>query len=292
MTSYLKWIVSDKTETPKKEISLDNNKTDNIDKTYKINKTDNTDETYSIPESDSDSEYHKIDNKKQTSSEMGIPIPKGDDLLLYANAKDKYDKTYKELVDKEKLVIKRVGSDTFEKIKENYTEYINDDVQIIKEFALVMETFDNIKTRLKNFESDIGNFESGIRKYIVNQDENKVEIDNKINQIDSKLDNTVGMIEKMKSDSDDFIKKIINLENLIKIHDEHRSEILFRLEKFNKEHDEMKTNNLQVLNIFKDVQQYFMFSNTNYGSNYLKYVGISLGICSCLILSYNFVKKN
>jgi len=275
MASYLdnlKWIVSGKKETDSFE-QTQYKKDNNLDKTYSL----------ADSESDSDSEYQKITPNKLTTT---------DELLFLAMAKENYEKTYKELVDKEQLVRKRVNSDTFEKIKQNYTEYINDDVQIIKEFALVMETFENIKIKLKNFEFDIGNFESGIKKYIEEHDENRIEINNKINQIDMKLDNTIGIINKIKFDSDEFIKKIINLENLIKTHDERRNEILLKLEKFNKEHDEMKNNNSQVSNIFKDTQEYFMFSNPNQNSNHFKYIGISLGICSCLVLTFKLLKKN
>lgn len=274
MSSYLdnlKWIVTSKKESEIQEQIL--------------NKNTNSDENYLMAdsESDSESEYHKINSNY---------MPNTNDSLFYNLAKDNYEKTYKELLDKEQLVRKRVNSDTFEKIKQNYTEYINDDVQIIKEFALVMETFENINIKLKNFVFEIGNFESGIKKYIGEHDVNKLEINNKINQIDKKLDNTIGMINKIKFDSDKFIKKLINLENLIKTHDEHRNEILLRLDKFNKEHDEMKNNNLQVLNFFKDTHQYFMFSSLNLNSNYLKYIGISLGISSCLFFSYKLMNKN
>jgi hypothetical protein len=280
MASYFenfKWILFGKTETPNK-ICLNNN----INVTYLDSDSD----------SDSDSEYHKIDVKGQNILKTNL-INKND-LFPYthASAKDDYEKIYKELLDKEQSVIKHVGVDTFEKIKQNYTEYINDDVQIIKEFASVMKTFDNIKTKLENFEFDI-------KKNIVNQDENKFEInenkfeinenkfeiDEKINLIDSKLNDTIKMINKINFDSDEFIKKIINLENLIKNHDDRRYKIILKLEKFNKEYNEMKNNNF---NIYKDIKKYFMFLNTNY----FKYMGISFGICSCLFFSLKLFKKN
>lgn len=268
MTTYLdnlKWIVSGKIKKEPLKI---------LDESFEINSTNGSGFGF---ESDSDHEYDKIVIDKQIETN---------------NPKENYDKIYKELVDTEKLIRKRVNSDTIEKIKENYVEYINDDVQIIKEFALIMETFDNIKTKLKNFELEMNYFESGIKKFTTNKNDDNLEINNKFNQIDNRLENTVEMINKIKFNYDDFMVKIIHLENLIKIHDEHRNEILLKLDNFNKEHNDMKNNNLKALKILKDSQQYFIFSDQSSYNNYIKYLSIGLGICSCVVFSYKFLKKN
>ena len=53
------------------------------------------------------------------------------------------------------MVRERLDSDTFDKIKSNYTDYINDDIKIIKDFAIIMETFSHIQKKLSEFESGI-----------------------------------------------------------------------------------------------------------------------------------------
>lgn len=243
--------------------------------------------------SDSDYEYHKIHSRDiqnfvdESNNKVDI------NYQTIKSVQEDYNKIYTDLLKKEQLVRKRVNSDTVEKIKANYSDYINDDIQIIKDFAIIMETFEHIKDRLKVFETDIKDFEEGIKKNTINQDENKQELDNKINNIDSKLENTIDLMNQIKSNGDKFIEKIIHLENLIKTHEEHRNEIMKRLEKFDQEHNEMKNNNLQVLNFFRDYQKYWLYfsskSKENLFNNQIGYIGIGLGIG---LLCYNFVKKN
>jgi Rad3-related DNA helicase len=308
MTTYinnLKWIIPSLYEPIKnseenftieqKESNSDKFNLDksNLDKLNQINiQTDNFDESHSSNGSESGSDY---DYDKIISTDLCFSQELKNNQTLKNNhtlksIQEDYNKIHIELVKKEQLVRNRVNSDTVEKIKENYTEFINDDVQIIREFATVMETFEHIKEKLKDFETEIKEFEEDIKKNNMNQDENKLELDNKINKIDLRLENTVQLMNQIKSNGDEFIKKIIHLENLIQSHDEHRKEILLKLEKFDKEHNEMKKTNLQMLNIFKDSKQYFTLTNSNYG--YIKYIGICLGISSCVILTYNVLKKN
>jgi hypothetical protein len=269
MFSYFnKFVGSEKKETVSENFN-------NIEFVNNNNYIFNTNTSYGL-DSDSESEYDKIFIEKQSKLiDVNNDISsKLSDPKEITNLNDQYKKIYGELIDTDKLVRKHVSVDfnTVEKIKENCYEYIGGDVQIIKEFALVMETFENIKIKIKNFESDIGD---------------RLEIDNKMNQINLKLENTIETINKIKFDTDEYMRKIIHLENLIKIYDEHRNEILSRLEKFNKEHVEIKKNNFQILNS----QQYFLFAKSNY-LDYLKYLGIGLGICSCVIFGLKIFKKN
>jgi len=290
MTSYLdniKWIMSGQKESNSNIISQFNIQTNNFD------------ELYSLNGSECDSEdYHKIISKDLCVS----PEQKNKPNLTFKtestlkSIQEDYNKIHNNLIEKERLVRSRVNSDTVEKIKANYTEYINDDIQIIKDFALIMETFEHIKDKLKDFETDIKDFEIDIKKNIICQDENKQELDNKINHIDLRLENTIELMNQIKLNGDEFIKKIIHLENLIKTHDEHRDEILLRLEKFDKDHKEIKNNNLQVLNFFKDYQNYWTFSRSNdnnlfYSNNYFKYIGLGIGISSVILFGYKFIKN-
>lgn len=286
MSIYLenfKWIISGQ-----KEESLNN----------KINiQTDNLEEHNSVnnSESDSDYDYDKIISKDITNSHDFTSNVNHVNQTLKSIQED-YNKIHKNLIQKERLVRNRVNSDTVEKIKENYSEFINDDIQIIKDFAIIMETFEHIKDKLKDFETGIKEFEEDIKKNTINQDENKQELDNKINHIDLRLENTIKLMDQIKSNGDEFIKKIIHLENLIKTHDEHREQILLRLEKFDKDHKEIKNINLRVLNFFHDYQNYWTFSRYNinnlfYSNNYFRYIGLSIGICSAVIFGYKFMKN-
>lgn len=290
MTSYLdnlKWIVSGQKET-----NTNTNTKLNTDSNYI--QTDNYDELNSLNGSESDSDYDKIMSKDICiNSELKNTNQTSKPEHTLKSIQEDYNKIHNELVKKEQLVRNRVNSDTVEKIKQNYTEFINDDVQIIKDFATVMETFEHIKEKLKDFEIDIKEFEDDIKKNSISQDINKQELDNKINQIDLRLENTVQLMNQIKFNGDEFIKKIIHLENLIQTHDEHRKEILSRLEKFDKEHNEMKNHNLRILNFFHDYQYQWIFSNYNLSNynNYFKYIGVGLGICSVFMFGYKFLKK-
>lgn len=144
-----------------------------------------------------------------------------------------YNTIHLEMVKKEQLVRERLDSDTFDRIKSNYTDYINDDIKIIKDFAIIMETFSHIQNKLSEFESGIKEFESGIRIITSTQDSNNMEFENKIKQIDIKLDNTIKFMEEIKLNNDMVMKKIINLENTINSNDIKGQEILTKLENIN-----------------------------------------------------------
>lgn len=305
MTSYLdnlKWIMSGQTGYNQNQ-NLNPIQINQINKINKINeineinlnninniKTENCDEMYSINGSESESEYHKIVSKDVSTNHEIKNIYN----QTFNDIKQDYDKIHIELVKKEQLVRNRVNSDTVERIKENYTDYINDDVQIIKDFAIIMETFEHITEKIKKFEFGIKDFEQDIKKNISSQDENKLELDNKINQIDSRLENTIELMKQIKSNGDEFIKKIIHLENLIKSHDDHREIILSRLEKFDKEHNEIKNHNLKILNFFSNCNQFWLFSRSHsnlYYNNYFKFIGFGIGICSVVLFGYKYLKK-
>ena len=307
MSSYLenlKWIISGQKEASSNQHNQpnQNNKNniqvDNFDELHLLNGSDlDLDLDLGLglgSELESDSDYDKIISKDITNS------PKFTDKhnKTLKSIQADYDKIHMNLIEKEQLIRGRINSDTIEKIKENYTEYINDDVQIIKDFATIMETFKHIKDKLKDFETDIKDFEEDIRKKTMNQYETKLELDNKINHIDERLENTIELMNLIKSNGDDFIKKIIHLENLIQTHDEHRNQILTKLGNFDKEHNEMKNYNLKILNFLHDYQQNWIFTNPNqnfiFNYNYLTYVkiGMGLGLCSFILFGYRFIKKN
>ena len=51
-----------------------------------------------------------------------------------------------EMIKKEQLVRDRLDSDTINKIKSNYSNYINNDIKIIKDFAIIWKHFHIFKT--------------------------------------------------------------------------------------------------------------------------------------------------
>jgi hypothetical protein len=223
--------------------------------------------------SDSENEYHKID----IDSKNIIININNHKSLGNLDTSQNYEKIYSELLEKEQIVRERLNSDTVEKIKENYTEYIDSDIQIIKEFALIMDSFVHIKEKLVSFEKNIKDFENHIQISKTTQHENNSELENKINRIDSKLNETLNMWEEINSTSEKMINKIVNLENAIKENDIHREEFIKRFEKFDKEHNEIKKNNIQMLNIFSDYQRFFVFSNfENYQYKWFQYIGIGV----------------
>lgn len=271
MISYLdnlKWIIPSQKESNSNITNQINIQTNNFDELNSLNSS----------ESDSDYDYDKIISKDLNVS----PVIKKTNQTLQ-NIQEDYNKIHLELLEKEQLVRSQVNSDTVEKIKENYTEYINDDLQIIRAY--------------KNYEKNIKEFED-IKKNSIGQNINKQELDNKINQIDLKLENTIELINQIKSNGDEFIKKIIHLENMIKIHDVHREQILSKLEKFDNGCDEIKNNNLKVLNFFHNYQNKYLcvFSKFNYNlfcsNKYFKYIGLGIGIFSVVLFGYKYLKKN
>jgi hypothetical protein len=211
MATYLnnfKWIIS-KQEEPKKNLT---------DKTeLELNPLNS--KTKSDSDSDCEKDYAKINNE---------------DLQTNINEiKNEYDKIHTEMINKEQLVRNRLDSDTIEQIKSNCEEYVNDDIKIIKDFALVMESFNHIKKKLKEFESGINSFESEILIKTSNQDENNAELDSRINQIDIKLENTIKLMEQIEVNNDNIMEKIVKLENAISAHSTQRHEILTKLDTIN-----------------------------------------------------------
>lgn len=211
----LKWIILGQTEIETK--NLDNN----------LIKTETGlefDSTY-----DSESEFenvHSIDKQLKINMEK-INIEK----INMEEIKKEYGKIKMELIKKEQLVRDRLDSDTIEHIKSNCIEYVNDEIKIIKDFALVMESFNHIKNKLIEFESGMKEFESDIKIKTINQDLSNTELDNRINMIDEKLNNTIGMIEQINLTSNELMEKIVKLENIINTHSVQREELLTKLNK-------------------------------------------------------------
>jgi hypothetical protein len=207
-----------------------------------------------------------------------------------------YSQIYLDLIEKEQLVRQSLPPDTVDKIKANYTEYLDSDVKIIKDFAGIMENFVHIKEQLKNFESDIKEFKQNIRTSNLAQiSGNKLEFDEKINLIDEKIEKLNFIMNQTNNLVDDYMGKITHLENSIKENETHRKEIMLRLENFDKEHKEFKNNNTKFLKIFSDYQKHLIFSN-NESYNWVNYVclgliGVGIGFGIKIGLKSLFSKK-
>jgi hypothetical protein len=132
---------------------------------------------------------------------------------------------------KEQIVRDILDSNTIEHIKSNCNEYVNDEIKIINDFSTIIESFNHIKEKIIEFESCMKEFESDIKIKTTNHDLSNAELDNRINIIDNKLNNTIGMIEQMNSTSNELMKKIIKLENIINTHYAQRKELLTKLNK-------------------------------------------------------------
>ena len=210
MANYLdnlKWIISGQTES-NIEPNLSNPKTElEFDSAY-----------------DSESEF---ENVYTVNEPMKINMEK----INMEEIKKEYGKIHIELIKKEQLVRERLNSDTIEQIKLNCKEYVNDEIKIIKDFAIVMESFNHIKDKLIEFESGMKEFESDIKIKTSNQDLSNSELDNRISMIDDKLNNTIVMIEQINSTSNEVMDKIVKLENIINIHSTQREELLSKLNK-------------------------------------------------------------
>lgn len=124
-----------------------------------------------------------------------------------------HDKIHDEMIEKEQLVRQRLDSDTVEKIKTDYTEYLDNDIKIIQDFANIINTFEQIQSKLNDFESDIKEFELDIRKKTKSNEENNNELNERIDLIDTKLNETIDLMKSIKSDSDNCMKHILKLEN-------------------------------------------------------------------------------
>jgi len=206
----LKWIISGQTEI----------KTTNLTKSETgLGLGLEFDSTY-----DSESEFENVHSFNKS---LKIDIEK----INMEEIKKEYGKIQMELIKKEQLVRDRLDSDTIEHIKSNCKEYVNDEIKIIKDFALVMESFNHIKDKLIEFESGMKEFESDIKIKTTNQDLSNAELDNRINIIDHKLNNTIEMIEQINSTSNELMEKIVKLENIIQTHSVQREELLTKLNK-------------------------------------------------------------
>jgi hypothetical protein len=225
-------------------------------------------------------ERHGGDNEIELDYDFG---PSNDDNSIsktQSNIQEiisQYNTIHLEMIKKEQLVRDRLDSDTFDKIKSNYTDYINDDIKIIKDFAIIMESFSQIQKKLSEFES-------GIRTITSNQDSNNVELENKIQQIDIKLNNTIKFMEEIKLNNDVMMKKIIKLENTINSNDIKGQEILSILENISIVNNGDKFYNDKI-GWYKQ-KEYFRIPLYNDFSNILIYVLTS----SCVIGTYFSIK--
>ena len=286
----LKWVISGH-DAPicTNEINKNENQNQNqnqnqhtLTNTNTNTELDNANNIGFVSESESESEL-ELDEYSDADSEHEYHKIKPD----INSAKENYNEIYSYLLEQEQLVREKLDPDTVEKIKENYIEYMNSDVQIIKDFAIVMDTFVHIKEKLISLENNIKEFSDDINKTKTIHYENISELDNKFNQIDTELIHTIKMVTGIKKQTDEFMDKIVHLENSIKQHDVHREEFCLKLEGFTNEHFEMKKNNIKFLSIFTDFQKYMVFSNctNNSSGKFNKYQNFTIGISSILILS-------
>ena len=264
MTSYLenlKWILS------KQEVS---NPTSKLPGGFEIVDGHNGDN-----EIEGDYDFGPIANTDSRSQSQTQP-----------NIQDvisQYNTIQLEMKQKEQLVRERLDSDTIDKIKSNYTDYINDDIKIIKDFAIIMETFSHIQKKLSEFEHGIKEFELDMKNKTSTQDSNNQEFENKIQQIDIKLNDTLKFIEEIKLNNDIVMEKIIKLENTINLNDIKGQEILTRLEKIN--HTNNKDKNENIIGQCRQ-NGYFRIPLYNNLSDILIYVLTS----SCVIGTYFGIK--
>lgn len=194
-----------------------------------------------------------------------------------------YNTIHLEMIKKEQLIRDILDSDTINKIKSNYTDYINDDVKIIKDFTIIMETFTDIQNKLNEFVSNIKELETYMRTKTLNQDANNLEFENKIKQIDIKLNNTIKFMEEIKLNNDVVMKKIIKLENTINSNNIKEQEIL-TIEKINIANDDDKKEN-KVINWYKQ-NTYLHILLYNDFSSILIYVLTG----SCMVGTYFGIK--
>jgi hypothetical protein len=229
MTEYLyqlKWIITGKNEpehkinskSPDKFVFIDNNKNEFINGNHIENEQD---------------QDHEDGTKYISDVYFNIGCEKCDNSYLDTNTNMNTQE-----------ITKSLYVDTSEPI----------DIKIINDFAIIMDSFRNIQNKITNFEYGIKEFESNIIKKTITQDKNYIELQDKIKQIDSKLTDTIVLIEQIKATNSDFMKKIIKLENIIKQDGFNEQEILYKLEKINLPDTICKKNNNQInLNNFFDL---------------------------------------
>ena len=273
-------------ENIKSLFSVDNTERNNKLPSETNHKSDSN-EFEHLDDSDCDHDYDKIKkdsiyHNKQSNFELD-------------KANDTYHSIYNEMVEKEQIVRERLDSDLIDKIKENCSEFIDSDVQIIKDFATIMKSFTDIKSKLKEFETNIRNFESDMNVNKLNQTESKSEISTKLKIIESDLEKVFAKVNNFDMVGYDFMEKLVCLENSIKSHEIQRNEILNQMEKFHKEQREIKENNLKILNIFNNFQKFSFFQHYYTKDNLFSSIkiiggGLFVGFCVKFGLSY-FQKK-
>ena len=186
-----------------------------------------------------------------------------------------YNSIHLEMNKKEQLIKERLDSDTIDKIKSNYSDYINNDIKIIKDFAIIMDTFTHIQNKLKEVETGIKKFESNITTKSLNQDISNQEFKDKIQQIDIKFDNSIKFIQEIKVNNNVLMEKIIKLENIINTNDIKGHKILLGLEKIsiinNKDNDDKKVNNL--------INWFNIFQSSKYNFNNILMIRVLTGSC-------------
>lgn len=186
-----------------------------------------------------------------------------------------YNSIHLEMNKKEQLIKERLDSDTIDKIKSNYSDYINNDKKIIKDFAIIMDTFTHIQNKLKEVETSIKKFESNITTKSLNQDISNQEFKDKIQQIDIKFDNSIKFIQEIKVNNNVLMEKIIKLENIINTNDIKGQKILLGLEKIsiinNKDNDDKKVNNL--------INWFNFFQSSKYNFNNILMIRVLTGSC-------------
>jgi hypothetical protein len=172
-----------------------------------------------------------------------------------------------------------VNDKTNDTIISEYSQCISDDNQVTNEIIALMKSFEMMKTKIVNFENNIKEFEKNI------ESKNHVTINNeKIKDIETKLENTIILINNINFGSEEFLIRILHLENSIKENELHRKEFISKFEKFNKEYNEIKQKQIIVDNI--------IFNNNNSFGNiysYTTYGIITFGIA--FVISKVFIKN-
>lgn len=294
MSSYygkIKWILTGADEDPPNTIITHCEQGNDSDGEYdKIGKDSNS------PVNDLSSNVKNNDNNNN-NDDNAIELSSSNTDKKYSTniqtefemANDDFNKIYAEMIDKEQIIRERLNSKTIEQIKENYAEYIDNDIQIIKDFAVIMETFSHIKDKLKEFENNIKNFGS---VSIIASETISDSSCTELNIIKTDLEKVINKVNMVDSTSCDFMNKLVHLENLIKSHETQRELILLKLEKINKEHKEIKDSNLKILNMFSNHNFIPTNSYLNGYENYFKYIGYGIGLYLCVIVGYKYLGKN
>jgi hypothetical protein len=175
-------------------------------------------------------------------------------------------------------------------ILSEYSKCIDDDNQITNEIMTLVKSFEGIKTKINNFENDIKEFvgtKGSTWKTSESEEkniENKNNFIDKIKDIENKLENTIILINNINFGAEDFLTRILHLENSIKENELHRKEFINKFEKFTKEHDEIKQKQIVVNDI--------ILKNNNFFGNICSYATcgiITFGIA--FVISKFYAKK-